>query len=186
MLKTIQDQLNKDTVTIRSGLSKPQLFLKRVPKDILISPFSKKIIELMRSNINIEFVLDAFSAATYIIDYINKSSRGMSMILKKVLQEVRQGNENLRKSFTKLSNAFYNNSELSIQEVCYNILQIPLSRSSEDCIFIPTFPITDRVRIVKCQKKLEQLDEETTDIFESGLLEHYMNRPDSLTKYFSH
>ncbi|KAK3909785.1 Pheromone-regulated membrane protein 6 [Frankliniella fusca] len=53
-----------------------------------------------------------------------------------------------RKSSTKLSaNAFYNNSELSIQEACYNILQIPLSRSSEECISIPTFPAKDRVRM---------------------------------------
>ncbi|KAK3933134.1 Halomucin [Frankliniella fusca] len=167
-------------LAIRTGLTKPQLFLRRSPKDIFISPFSKKIIELMRSNINIQFVLDAFGAATYVIDYINKSSRGMSMILKQVLQEVREGNENLRKSLTKLSNAFYNNSELSIQEACYNILQIPLSRSSEECIFIPTFPAKDRVRMVKSHRKLEQLDEESTDMFESGLLEHYINRPDSL------
>ncbi|KAK3917480.1 Protein virilizer [Frankliniella fusca] len=180
LLHTLNIHQDEYLLAIRTSLSKPQLYLRRDPKDILISPYCKKIIDLMRSNINIQFVLDAFGAATYIIDYINKSNRGMSQILKEVLQQIREGKDSLRKGLTKISNTFYNNSELSIQEACYNILQIPLSKSSEECVFIPTFPMAERVRLVKSQNKLEELDEDSTEIFESGLIEHYANRPDSL------
>ncbi|KAK3933002.1 OVARIAN TUMOR DOMAIN-containing deubiquitinating enzyme 10 [Frankliniella fusca] len=123
-------------LAIRSSITKPQLYLKRIPKDIYISPFSKKILKLMRSNINLQFVLDEYGAA---ITLINPS-----------------------------------------EEACYNVLQIPLSKSSEECIFIPTFPLKDRVRMVKSQARLEQMDENSTEIFESGLLDHYVNRPVSM------
>ncbi|KAK3919183.1 Fumarate hydratase, mitochondrial [Frankliniella fusca] len=134
---------------IRSTLRTPQIFIRRAPMDIFISSYSPKILTLMRSNMNLQFVLDAYGAACYIIDYINKSSRGMSKIMRDILQEIRNGNDSLQQSLRKVSNTFYNNSELSIQEAVYNILQLPLSRSSEECIFIPTFPPTDRVHLVK-------------------------------------
>lgn len=47
-------------------------------------------------------------------------------------------------------------------------------------VFIPTFPLEERVRLVEGQDQLEKLQEDSTDIFEHGLLEHYCNRPDSL------
>jgi hypothetical protein len=138
------------------------------------------MIELMRSNQNLQFVLDAYGAATYIIDYISKSDRGMSNVMREVLKQVREGNETLRRSLINISNTFYNNSELSIQEACYNILQLHLSESSEECIFIPTFPQKDRVKLLISQEELEKLDDRSTDIFASGLLEHYVKRPISL------
>lgn len=165
---------------IRSSLTKPQIIIKRDPEDIFISPYSIKIIELMRSNCNLQFVLDPFGAACYIIDYINKSCRGMSKIMRDALKEIREGNDTLQQSLRKISNTFHNNSELSIQEACYNILQLQLSRSSEDCVFIPTFPIENRVKLVKAQQILESMDEKSTDIFEHGLIDYYCQRPDSM------
>ncbi|KAJ1528130.1 hypothetical protein ONE63_008044 [Megalurothrips usitatus] len=118
-LNLSEDQYIK---AIRSSLSKHQIFIKRDVQDIFISPFSIKMLDLMRSNQNIQFVLDAYGAACYIIDYINKSSRGMSQLMRTVLQQIREGNDSLRDCLKKISNTFYNNSELSIQEAAYNIL----------------------------------------------------------------
>ncbi|KAK3917151.1 Formamidopyrimidine-DNA glycosylase [Frankliniella fusca] len=100
--------------------------------------------------------------------------------MRDILQEIRNGNDRLQQSLRKISNTFYNNSELSIQEAVYNILQLPLSRSSEECIFIPTFPPTDRVHLVKSQTELQMLEKSSTDIYEHGLIEHYINRPEFL------
>lgn len=179
-LKSMKISKKVYIAAIRSSLTKPQIIIKRNPEDIFVSPYSIKIIELMRSNCNLQFVLDPFGAACYIIDYINKSSRGMSKIMRDVLQEIREGNDSLQQSLRKISNTFHNNSELSIQEACYNILQLQLSRSSEDCVFIPTFPLQNRVKLVKTQQILECMDETSTDIFEHGLIDHYCQRPDSL------
>ena len=157
---------------MRSSLRTHQVFIKRRPTDIFMSPYSPKILTLMRSNMNLQFVLDAYGAACYIIDYINKSCGGMSKIMRNVLQEIRECNEGLQESLRKISNTFHNNSELSIQEACYNILQLPLSKSSEESIFIPTFPPDERVHMVKSQAKLEMLDDNSTENDENGLIEH--------------
>ncbi|KAK3923613.1 ATP-dependent DNA helicase [Frankliniella fusca] len=52
-----------------------------------------------------------------------------------------------------------------------------MSRSSEESIFIPTFPPQNRVQLVKSTEKLSHLPEHSTDVFEKGLLHHYMKRP---------
>lgn len=147
---------------------------------MFISPFPPKIVNLMRSNVNMQFVLDAYGAACYIIDYINKSDRGVSNLLRDVQKEIKEGNFSLQQSLQKISNTFHNNSELCIQEACYNILQLPMSRSSEDCVFIPTFPPSNRVQMVKSTERLAQLPPDSTDIFEKGLLDQYVRRPKQL------
>jgi len=86
----------------------------------------------------------------------------------------------LQQSLQKLSNAYHNNSELCIQEACYNILQLSMSRSSEECIFIPTFPPANRVRLVKSAHRLAKLPPNSTDIFETGLIHHYVRRSKEL------
>lgn len=55
-----------------------------------------------------------------------------------------------------------------------------MSRSSEECIFIPTFPANQRVRMVKSSERLENLPDQSTDVFEKGLLDHYSHRPKQL------
>ncbi|KAK3928382.1 ATP-dependent DNA helicase [Frankliniella fusca] len=81
-LKKIGINHNIYIKAIRSTLKKAQLFLQRHPCDMFVSPFSPKILQLMRSNVNIQFVFDAYGAACYIIDYINKSDRGVSNLLR--------------------------------------------------------------------------------------------------------
>ncbi|KAK3921374.1 ATP-dependent DNA helicase [Frankliniella fusca] len=180
-LKTIDLEEKEYIQVLRSSLKNPQIFIRRDPKDILISPFSPKLISLMRSNQNIQFVLDAFGAACYVIDYINKTDKGMSNLMRDILQEVRENNESIKQGLRMISNTFHNNSELCIQEACYNILQLHMSECSEECIFIPTFPPNERVKLVKSQEKLESLEDDSTDIFEGGLLDHYVNRPNTLS-----
>lgn len=69
---------------------------------------------------------------------------------------------------------------MSIQEACYNILQFHLSQTSEDNIFISTFPPNKRVKIVKSNTKLQELNSTSENVFEDGLFDHYRRRPKNL------
>ena len=42
----------------------------------------------MRSNIDIQYILDDYACAAYCVDYINKSNRGMSQLLKAWSEEL--------------------------------------------------------------------------------------------------
>jgi len=179
-LSKLQLSENDYILAIRSSLRRSQVFLKRKPSEMYVNLYNEKILELMRSNMDIQFVLDPYGCASYILNYINKSDRGMSSLMESVLKEIREGNLSLKDSLKKISNAFYNSSELSVQEACYNILQLPITHCSEECVSIPTSPPSERVRLVKSKEDLEAVDPSSTDIFVEGLLEHYVDRPDTM------
>lgn len=169
--------LNTYLLAIRATLKTHKIFLRRDPSQININAFIPKILRRMRSNMDAQFILDPYGVACYVVDYINKTDRGMSDTMDRAWREIRDGNYSLRDGFRKIVNTFYNTSEISVQEACYNILQLHLSECSEDCIYIPTSAPAERVRIVKAQKELAELDPQSRDIFIANLLTHYANRP---------
>jgi len=76
--------------------------------------------------------------------------------------------------------AFINATEISDQEVAYNILGLHLSEASEGNVFINTCHPDKRVRIVRSNRELEQLPANSIDIFERNLLNRYVQRHEQL------
>lgn len=72
-LRLFQFPHDKYILALRSTLDKPKIYYKRGPQDVRTNPYSTKILSLMRSNMDIQYVLDAFGAATYVVNYLNKS-----------------------------------------------------------------------------------------------------------------
>lgn len=87
---------------IRSQLKSSKILLKRQPKDCRLNAFSPKILSLMRSNMDIQFVLDPYACIGYIVDYINKSNRGLSLSLRTWLEEFKKGDGGIRKQLQGL------------------------------------------------------------------------------------
>ena len=180
LLKFLGCDLDKYILSVRSSLTRTRIFIKRSPKDIRINPFSLKIISLMRSNMDIQFVLNAYACVGYVVDYINKSNRGMSKLLRECSEDIQQGNLTIRQKLKRVGNAFYNGTEVSAQEAAWCRLRLPMSHSSVVTEFINTSPINDRTRIVKPPAKLRLLEENSEDIFEHGSIERYVVRPRQL------
>lgn len=167
-------------LAIRSHLERPKMFLKRNPNETFINPYSKKILSLHKANMDIQFVLDAYACATYIVDYINKANRGISKVLKDVVEEVRNGNDTLRNRLKTVANAFINASEVSAQEAAWTLLRMPMSFMSDSDVYIPTSPPDERTRLIKSERDLRNLDAESTNIFHEGLLDRYIKRSQDL------
>jgi PIF1-like helicase/Helitron helicase-like domain at N-terminus/Herpesvirus tegument protein, N-terminal conserved region len=170
-------------LTLRANLAQPRVFLKRTPKDGMINAFNAKTLALHRANMDIQFVLDAFACCSYIINYINKSSRGISRLLNAAVQEVRDGNLTIQKRLQKVANVFVNGSEISAQEAAYNLLGMSVSNTSRAEVYINTSPPDERVGMLKSERELQELDPESTDIFHEGFIKHYSNRPDVLDNF---
>ena len=47
-------------------------------------------------------------------------------------------------------------------------------------VFVSTDLPEERIRVTKSQQELEDLDDDSTDIFKSNIVEHYDIRPDSV------
>ena len=168
---------------IEFNIKRPTTFLKRNVDELRINAYNKLILTLMKCNMDIQFILDSYACIGYIINYIGKSQRGLSKIIKDTADEVRKGNYSLQQQLRSIVNVFINKTEISAQEITYHILSIPLSVASNQCIYINTSPPNERCHLLKSKQKLEQIlseDPNSTDIMEPNITEHYINRPDNI------
>lgn len=68
------------------------------PSVIRINIYNTNLLEAWQANMDIQYVLDPYACATYILSYITKGERGMRKLLEKASEEAKSGN----KDFTKI------------------------------------------------------------------------------------
>lgn len=100
--------------SLRTVTKKATTMLKRRPKDAFVNNFNKDILALQRSNMDIQYILDAYACLTYIVAYMNKSNRGVSKILAQAMNEVKNNNVETIEQFRLLGKTFLNASEVNI------------------------------------------------------------------------
>ena len=96
---------------------------------------------------DIQFVLDVYACAMYILSYISKAQKGMSELLRQACDEARKGNSSIKQQVRDIGNKFLNSVEISAQEAVYIVLQLPMKKSSRQVIFINTTPPNERVQL---------------------------------------
>lgn len=98
---------------------------------------------------DIQFILDMYSCANYILNYLNKSISGLPRLMHVIINEVKRGNYTMKNQLRLIKNAFLKTSEFGSQEaVCY-ILALILSMCSREVVFVNTNNPTNRIQIVK-------------------------------------
>ena len=168
---------------IRSSLNAPKVFLKRKPKEMRINLFNGKILLAWKANLDIQIVLEPYGCASYIVGYISKSQRGMSVQLDAAAKEARKGNFDLKKQVRHIGNVFSNCVEVSAQEAVYLILQIPLTKCTRDIVFINTSTPEERLFLLKPKSILDKLPAESTYIESNNVIQRYSKRPKQLQKF---
>ena len=115
-----------------------------------------------------------------IVSYISKAQKGMSQLLQRACDGAREGNSSIKQQVRDTGNKFLNSVEISAQEAVYIVLQLPMRKSSRQVIFINTAPLEERVKLLKPMNEIEKMDDESEEVYSSGLLNRYMKRPSSL------
>ena len=167
---------------IRSSLRAPKVFLRRKPQEMRINLFNENMLLAWKANLDIQIVLEPYGCATYIVGYISKSQRGMSAQLDAAAKEARNGNLDLKKQVRHIGNVFSNSVEVSAQEAVYLSLQIPLTKSTRDVVFVNTSTPEERVFLLKPKSSLDDLPPESTDIESDNIIQRYSKRPRQLQK----
>ena len=121
-----------------------------------------------------------YACAMYIVSYISKAQKGMSHLLQSACDEAREGNSNIKQQVRDIGNKFLNSVEISAQEAVYIVLQLPMSKSWREVIFIPTAPADEIVQLLKTMNEIEELDDGPEEAHMSGLLKRYIQIPASL------
>ena len=165
---------------IQTSLKTEKIFLKRRPFESRINPYMRDLIGVWKANHDIQFVLDAYACAMYIVSYINKSAKGMSQLMAEACKEARKGNKTLKESVRHIGNKFLNATEVSAQEAAYLILQLSMSSKSRKCEFLSTAPQSERTFLLKSKKELEALPEDSTEIEADNTIKRYARRHEAL------
>ena len=171
-------------LAIRSSLNCPTIFLKRNPNELRINNYNVACLSVWRANMDIQFVLDVYACAIYIVSYISKAQKGMSVLLRTERAEAREGNASIKQQVRDIGNTFLNSVEISAQEAVYIVLQLPMRKYSRQVVFIPTSPPDERVQLLKPLLKplseIEKMPDECEEIHFRGLLKKYTERPLSI------
>jgi len=170
----------KYILAIRSNIRRPTVFLKRDVDAAFINGYNDKLLRAWRSNMDLQFVLDPYACARYLSEYISKSYRGMSSLLRDAVSELQRGNMSLKNKLKSLGSLFVNKSEVSAQEAAYGILGLQLSKFSRDHVYINTGVPDERSRLTKSAEELKNMNPDDTDVLMDGLIEHYVKRSEQL------
>ena len=168
---------------LQTSVTAEKVFLKRKPIECRVNPYMKDLLGVWKANHDIQYVLDAYACAMYIVSYINKSAKGMSRLMAEACREARKGNKSLKESVRHIGNKFLNAVEVSAQEAAYLILQLHVSTKSRKCEFVPTAPHTERTFLLKSKRELEAMPKDATDIEADNVIKRYARRHKALDNF---
>ena len=76
-LKVLDIDQNSYILVIRYSLKRQTLFLRRTPKEIRINTYNHNLLAAWQANMDLQYVLDPYACAVYILSYITKGQRGI-------------------------------------------------------------------------------------------------------------
>ncbi|GFV76732.1 ATP-dependent DNA helicase [Trichonephila clavipes] len=124
---------------LRAGIKRPRVFVKRGPSEKWHNPFNRFILNLVKSNMGIQFITDEYSCGQYVDEYVNKTNRGISNLQREIIKCMDEHPEFEVVEITrKLGVEMLNSVEISNQEAVLYLLRQPMSKCSSAIVYIPT------------------------------------------------
>ncbi len=180
LLQELNVTEEKYLLAVQSSIKTATTFLKRSPNELRVNNYNPACLLAWRANMDIQFVLDVYACAVYIVNYISKGQKGMSELLREACNEARNGNSTIKQQVRDIGSKFINNVEISAQEAVYIVLQLPMRKASREIVFVHTAPPEERVQLLKPLDEIQHLEDECEEIYEGGLIKRYTKRPKQL------
>ncbi|GFW99687.1 helitron_like_N domain-containing protein [Trichonephila clavipes] len=129
---------------------------------------------IVQSNTDFQFITEEYSCAAYVVEYINKTNRGVSNLQRKIIEVMDEHPEfDIFEITRNISINLLNHTEITSQEAAWYLLREPMSKSSTIIVYIPTVWPIERQRIKKTMKALSELDDDCTDIWKENWFDKY-------------
>ena len=110
---------------------------------------------------------------------MSKGETQCSEAIRATAKEAKKENLGLKQSLKKIGAAFLSNRDVSSQECVYRCLpELWLRKTFPGTLYINTGLPEARIRTMKSKEKIAELDDDSTDIFNSNIIERYCDRPD--------
>ena len=76
--------------------TRPVIIHKREPNARWVNQYNEEMLRAWNANMDIQFVLDPYACAKYLMSYTTKPEREMSLLLEATHKECREGNMSVR------------------------------------------------------------------------------------------
>lgn len=106
-------------------------FIKRSPAKKWHNKFNQFILSTVRSNMDIQLITEEYSCAQYVVEYVNKTNRGISNLQRQIIEIMNEHPEfDIVEITRKISVDTIKNVEMTSQEAAWFLLCQPMSKSS--------------------------------------------------------
>ena len=157
------------------------LHLKRSTDSCFINSYFVAGVKGFAANVDLQPVFNHYKCITYVCSYFTKDETECSQAITNAAKEARNSNLSVRDSLRKIGTAFLSTGEVSAQECVYRCMpELWLRKIFPKTIFVSTDLPQNRLRIPKSQDELDELEDDSTNIFKSNIIERYCNRPTSI------
>lgn len=155
-----------------------ELHLKRPINSCFINNYFTAGLKGFAANADLQPVFNHYKCITYVCSYFTKDESECSQAIMNAAKEAKDANMDIRNSLKKIGAAFLSTREVSSQECVYRCMpELWLRKIFPAAVYVSTELPDKRVRIAKCQEELEELDDESTDVYKSNIIERYTKRP---------
>ena len=153
--------------------------IMRLPGAEQINQYNPKLLRHWNANMDIQMVGSAYGAARYVCAYVCKRETDEVRSATKEAMQKLPSDSSLRKRLFSLGNVFLTHRQLSAQEAAYKMCGLPLRSATRQVSFLNTNIPEKRCRVLLPKVQLAKLDNESTNIFASNVIDRYSYRPDA-------
>ena len=147
-----------------------QIHYKRPPNSCFVNCYFAEGLLAWKANIDIQPVFNYYKAVSYMCSYFSKTENESSAAMKKAAEE--SESLNLQERMRKLALVFLSHRQCSLQEAVYQIMpELWLRKCFPGVVFANTNLPEKRYRICKSENELEELPEDSTDVFKRNNLD---------------
>ena len=153
------------------------MFMKRSCKEVFTNNFNRKIMAVHPANQDFTLCIDENQVAAYVINYLTKNEAGQSKMLREVDEQCAKQGLSYSEKLKRFANALDQSREVSVQEIVYRLLGLPMTQFSRKIKYLSTSDCQNRDGILK--PDLENL-EVGESAFLKNAIDYYEKRPDLL------
>ena len=117
--------------------TKVTIVLKREIKECWTNQYNEHLLRAWNANIDVQFVVDAYSCISYILSYISKKESEEGQLLKAAQKDAREGNHDAVKELRSIGQVYVTHREVSIMECIWRATGMKLKSCSRETIWIP-------------------------------------------------
>ena len=131
--------------------------------------------------VDLQPVFNHYKCITYVCSYFTKDETECSQAIVNAAREAKESNLNVKDGLKKIGAAFLSSRKVSSQESVYRCMpELWLRKIFPKTVFVSTDMPEKRLRVAKSQKELDELDDDSTDIYKSNVIERYSLRPNNI------